>query len=128
MRTPLVAATLAAVACGDAGGPAAHTFVPVSAGAYHACALTADGAAWCWGANTYGALGDGGTSPSPVPVRVAATTRFTALTSSLQHTCALAVDRRAWCWGINLNGQLGDGSWDRRRRVVLGREHPRPAW
>ena len=32
-------------------------FVQLSAGAYHACALTADGAAWCWGEMRL--LGDG---------------------------------------------------------------------
>ena len=34
----------------------------VSTGDYHACALTSDGVAWCWGDNSYGQLGVGSTT------------------------------------------------------------------
>jgi alpha-tubulin suppressor-like RCC1 family protein len=46
------------------------TFVAVSAGGYLSCAVTSTGAAYCWGDNIDGELGNGGGSSSAVPVRV----------------------------------------------------------
>jgi alpha-tubulin suppressor-like RCC1 family protein len=45
-------------------------FVQLDAGGNHACAVTADGAIWCWGENADGQLGNGSTTSSAVPVRV----------------------------------------------------------
>lgn len=42
----------------------------VSAGNRHACALLSDGRVKCWGDNSYGQLGDGGTDANPTPVDV----------------------------------------------------------
>lgn len=43
----------------------------VAVGGDHACAQLRDGSVWCWGANDRGQLGDGTTTPSEDPVRVA---------------------------------------------------------
>ena len=41
------------------GLPAGVRFSTVSAGTYHTCALSIDGAAYCWGSNNWGKLGIG---------------------------------------------------------------------
>src|SRR5204862_462404 len=86
----------AVLACHDATGPGTESFVAVSAGIAHTCALTASGTAYCWGRNLYGALGDGTTQPADRPVRVGGAVRFTAIAAGWDHTCALDLRGRAY--------------------------------
>ncbi len=77
----------------------------------HSCALDSAGAAWCWGGNGDGQLGDGTTGERVVPEPVDITTGLTAasmITAGDLHSCALKTDRTVWCWGANGVGQLGD--------------------
>ena len=78
-------------------------------GPSHACGLSVDGTAWCWGANAQGALGNGTRSPGLAPVQVAGNLRFASLSAGFHHTCAVTLDGRAWCWGYGGLGQLGNG-------------------
>ena len=74
------------------------------------CALDDAGAAWCWGANDHGQLGDGTTAPVRTrPVPVAGGLRFTSLTAGTWHACGLTATGEAWCWGRQLYGALGNG-------------------
>ena len=51
--------------------PTQLTFLAVSVAFEHACALTDDSEAYCWGANGSGQLGNGSTTDSFTPVKVA---------------------------------------------------------
>ncbi len=89
-------------------------FDDIEAGLNRTCALTADGAAWCWGSNGHGALGDGTDEPRKAPTAVSGELRFTALALGNMHTCGLTEAGAAHCWGFNGFGELGDGTTDAR--------------
>jgi hypothetical protein len=79
------------------------------------CALASGGAVWCWGANTGGMLGNGGTADTGYAKQVMAnaSTPFTGVaevTVGVQSTCARKTDGTVWCWGSNASGELGTGS------------------
>lgn len=81
----------------------------------HACVVTSEGTAACWGANYFGELGDGTTTNRLVPVLVRpegalAGKRITAISAGYFHTCAVLADESAACWGSGGAGQLGDGN------------------
>ncbi len=90
------------------------TFVQVSAagagGGNHTCGVTTDGAAYCWGPNDDGELGDGTTTERHTPVRVQGDQTFAQVAAGERHTCALTDAGEAYCWGANGAGQLGDGT------------------
>jgi alpha-tubulin suppressor-like RCC1 family protein len=86
-------------------------FATVSAGgAGFTCGLTAAGGkAYCWGDNSFGALGDGTTFDQLSPVLIADSLTFTAVSAGEFHTCGVTA-AAASCWGSNFAGQLGDGT------------------
>jgi alpha-tubulin suppressor-like RCC1 family protein len=65
-----------------------------------------------WGRNAFGALGDGTTTDSDVPVRVhlPAGTKVTQVRAGCIHTLALTSRGQVLAWGANGDGQLGDGT------------------
>ena len=56
-----------------------RTFSALAAGWTHNCGLTSAGAAYCWGDNSTGQLGNGSTSNSSTPVPVSGALSFNAL-------------------------------------------------
>jgi alpha-tubulin suppressor-like RCC1 family protein len=100
----------------DTGGVlAGRPVTQITAGWYDTCALDAAGAAYCWGYNADGELGDGKAGDSAVPVAVdtsgvLAGQTLTQISASWHHTCAVDAAGAAFCWGLNSEGQLGDGN------------------
>ncbi|MFC5931631.1 hypothetical protein D6T64_05335 [Cryobacterium melibiosiphilum] len=94
----------------DAGDPAVRAEISdVVVGYQHSCAVAA-GNAYCWGANSAGQLGDGLTTDTTTPVKVAGLLNdVSAISVGDAHTCALA-DGTVYCWGANADGQLGNGT------------------
>lgn len=87
---------------------------------YHACAITRDGGAMCWGYNGSGELGNGTTENSWLPVSVVSLSgRVKALVAGSSHTCALTPTKLVECWGYNEDGELGRGPGDTISLVPL---------
>jgi alpha-tubulin suppressor-like RCC1 family protein len=91
--------------------------VAISAGGQTTCALSASGAALCWGRGTDGQLGNGASANSSVPVLVQGGRKFASVEAGFYHTCALTAAGEAYCWGATGRpqnaGQLGIGSTTR---------------
>jgi alpha-tubulin suppressor-like RCC1 family protein len=81
----------------------------ISPGGEHTCAV-ANGAAYCWGYNYLGDLGNNSLidSWSPVPVMGLAS-GVTEIAAGGYSSCAIANDVVS-CWGANVAGQLGNKS------------------
>lgn len=90
----------------------------VAAGYQFACALKNDGGAACWGSDTYGELGDNGSTDRSTPVAVSGVSDAVAITAGDSHACVLGAAGAVSCWGRNGAGQLGDGSTTDRRTPV----------
>jgi alpha-tubulin suppressor-like RCC1 family protein len=83
---------------------------PPNSSVNHACAISVDADAYCWGSNAGGALGTGEGADHPAPTLVAGGLKFAQITTGKIHTCGLATNGDAYCWGDNTYGQLGNGS------------------
>jgi alpha-tubulin suppressor-like RCC1 family protein len=108
---------------GGGSGTAALTstmgllFTMVTTGSNHTCGVTVSGAAYCWGNNSAGQLGNGTTTNSATPVLVAGGLSFARVSAGGQHTCGVTAypniplaGGTVYCWGDNSFGQLGNGA------------------
>lgn len=84
-------------------------FVSIAAGENHHCALTQEGAAYCWGRNDKKQLGDGTSTDSASPKLVGGAHHFLSITAGKNHTCGGAADGVSYCWGSDNVGQSGNG-------------------
>ncbi len=113
-----------------AGNPTPQTIsglsgiLAVTAGSDHTCAVTSSGAAYCWGWNYSGELGNVsnvGTSdanPNPMPV-TGLGSGVAAISAQAQRTCAVTSGSALQCWGSNIFGALGNSD-------NLGTNNPNP--
>ena len=95
------------------GASQGKTFTNIDAGSNHACAI-ASGAAFCWGYNASGQLGNNTQASSNSPVAVAATGVLTgkivtSISTGGYFSCAIA-SGAAYCWGSNGSSELGNGT------------------
>jgi alpha-tubulin suppressor-like RCC1 family protein len=100
--------------------------VQVTAAANTSCARLVDGQVRCWGADTYGQLGDGAPAANkalPVPVRAVNGTGnlrdVTQVDAGESFGCARLSTGQVRCWGDNFFGQLGNDSESASLRPVV---------
>lgn len=84
----------------------------------HTCGLNAAGAAYCWGGNELGQLGDGSRTSRSTPVAVGGGVAFTSITAGGWHNCGLTANGTAYCWGSGGHGALGNGTLSDRPTPV----------
>ena len=77
-----------------------------------ACALTANGEAYCWGSDDFGEIGNLHRSTAVTDPTRAGGPRslYAQLTVGPNRSCGLTREGRAYCWGNNDNGVLGNGN------------------
>lgn len=80
------------------------------------CVLASDSRVYCWGMNSYGALGIGNNDISSIPQEVGVTgimsgKAIKAIASNADgvHNCAIDTDGLAYCWGKGDQYDLGNG-------------------
>jgi len=92
--------------------PTHRSAVALSAGPLGTCAVLDDGTVVCWGAQSYGELGQvaNGFYDSPQSVLMPAGEAAVAIGTSYYHSCALLDTGAVTCWGRNTYGQFGNGT------------------
>ncbi len=79
-------------------------------GGFHACVRLASGQAQCFGANSFGQVGDGTTMHQPSPKVVQGIADVSGLAVGIDHTCSWHENGTLSCWGANYDGELGMGT------------------
>ena len=99
-------------------------FASVSAGYYHICGVTTAGAAYCWGYNSNGVLGDGTTADNTTRAR----RRWAYLRDGERgclHTCGVTTNGAAYCWERGAAWRRAQWQAEQHSRAGRGRAHLR---
>lgn len=90
-----------------------RTVTDIAVGNRESVCAIADGAPFCWGANTWGNLGNGSTATAKAPVAVNTSAMGSKPVTSIgvgqASACAVA-GGTVYCWGAYNNGRLGLGA------------------
>ncbi len=86
------------------------TWVKISGGFFHTCAIKIDGTAWCWGSDASGQLGNGAPGNAISPSAVTGSSPWVDIEAGVASSCGIKNDGTAWCWGEDANGELGNGA------------------
>ena len=87
---------------------------------HHACGLRSGNSLWCWGLNTFGAIGDGTLNARPQPVVIESAAQWKVVAQVATRPAAFEPMARCGV-GINGFGGLGDGTTtDRQAPVQVG--------
>jgi len=105
------------VAADTTGALHGHSIDAITSGFEHTCVL-ADGAAYCWGDNSFGQLGTGDHTSSYHPravyhIGILNGLVLKSIDAGRSQTCVIAgkaAVRRAYCWGYGAGGALGNNS------------------
>lgn len=89
--------------------PGGHRFTEITVGETPMCALNEERAAYCWGSNQVGEVGDGSHLAKRGPSAVVGGLRWRMLSAGSSHVCGLTTDDQAYCWGNQFRGALGNG-------------------
>ncbi len=79
-----------------------YTFTSVAAGYRQACGIDTTGAAYCWGYQDYGELGNGASQQDVFfssPITVLGGIHFASISAGAGFTCGLDQSGAAYCWG-----------------------------
>lgn len=108
-------------------------FSSISAGYWHTCGVTTQGAAYCWGFGDAGRLGADSATTSTwncehhaygwvclTPVPVSGGLVFASVGAGSSLTCGVTATDALYCWGSNGGGQLGISTADGPERCPDG--------
>ena len=97
------------------------SWAQLAAGQSHTCGIDTTGAAWCWGSDSQGQLGNGpgltGEQGSPTPVVTPPGASWAFLDAGMDdqnnfggdRTCGITTTGAGYCWGDDEDGGLGNG-------------------
>jgi alpha-tubulin suppressor-like RCC1 family protein len=115
----------------------------VATGFAHTCVIagakenSSNDRAYCWGANDWGQLGDGGANDSNIPVSVGGalgSLEVMDIYAGFTTTCAKVTSGTVYCWGANDQGQFANNTttssntpiasgWDNATDLAIGVAH-----
>jgi hypothetical protein len=106
----------------DDTAPGDLTLRSISAGSRHACAISTDDSAYCWGDGTNGQLGNGSSGGGyrqtrPARVLIPGDAPVRGISAGSESSCAIT-DDTTYCWGWQAYGQLGNGLTDPVARAL----------
>jgi alpha-tubulin suppressor-like RCC1 family protein len=107
-------------------------FRMIRTGTRQACAVTTEGAAFCWGVNEAGELGIGhadigayslGSGKYAAPQPVVGGLVFRSISEG-EVSCGISSAANLYCWGVSYGGQLGNGNTRPGYRAIPTRAAP----